>query len=100
MIKKMICICIVAEVFFFTIFYGVKVAVGINVFLLLSVGTALFKALPVLLLRMKLQSVGKGVTKDKNKKRYSTQPEIVDAGNSDINDFVEEDEMLFDELFR
>ena len=97
MIKKMICICIVAEVFFFTIFYGVKVAVGINVFLLLSVGTALFKALPVLLLRMKLRSVGN--EDGKNKKSNSTQPEIVDAGNSDINDFVE-GEILFDELFR
>jgi len=92
---KFLLIILSVEILLFLLL-GVRMAVGMNLFILFSLLGSLIKTYPLLLLRMKMQN--KGETVVKKQKNISPQPKIVEADNSANINF--EDEMLYDELFR
>lgn len=90
---KFLLIILSVEILLFLLL-GVRMAVGMNLFICFSLLGSLIKTYPLLLLRMKMQNKGEPVVKKQN----SPQPKIVEADNSANINF--EGEMLYDELFR
>ena len=96
--KKYILVILGSEILFFTIFFGPMVALSVNLLLLCSSGVSLFKALPMLTLRMKMRNVSLGKESIRNNSSHPKQ-DVIDVKIENINDTIEE-ELVYDELFR
>ena len=75
------------------------VALSVNLLLLCSLGVSLFKALPMLTLRMKMRNVSLGKESIRNNSSHPKQQDVIDVKIENINDTIEE-ELVYDELFR
>lgn len=95
--KKIILIILGSEILFFTVFFGPMVALSVNLLLLCSLGVSLFKALPLLTLRMKMRNVSLGKEIIRKNSSHPKQKDVIDVDN--INDTIAE-ELVYDELFR
>ena len=100
--KKYILVLLGSEILFFTIFFGPMVALSVNLLLLCSLGVSLFKALPMLTLRMKMRNVSLGKEIIRKNSSHPKQQDVIDVKDvkiDNINDTIEE-ELVYDELFR
>lgn len=98
---KFLLIILSVEILLFLLL-GVRMAVGMNLFILFSLLGSLIKTYPLLLLRMKMRNVSLGKEIIRKNSSHPKQQDVIDVKDvkiDNINDTIEE-ELVYDELFR